>query len=87
MAKMTRRTMLWATSASVAAATGIAALIAGRKIESADAASATTEVVANSSVTAYIADPRSGKVSLLVGEKEIVVHNPGLVQQILSAAQ
>ena len=87
MAKMTRRAMLWATSAGVAAATGVAALVAGHNIESANAAAATTEVAVNSSVTAYIADPKSGKVSLLVGEREIVVNNPALVQQILNAVQ
>ncbi len=87
MAKMTRRAMLWATSAGVAAATGVAALVAGQKTEGAKAAAATTEVAVNSSVTAYIADPKSGKISLLIGEKEIVVTNSALVQQILNAVQ
>ena len=85
MAKMTRRAMLWATSASVAAATGVAALVAGQKIESANAAPA--EVAVSGSVTAYIANAQSGKISLLVGEREIVVNNPALVQQILNAVR
>lgn len=85
MAKMTRRAMLWATSAGVAAVTGAAALIAGQKIETASAAPATSEVAMGGSVTAYIANAQSGKISFLVDEREIVVNNPGLVQQILNA--
>ena len=85
MAKMTRRAMLWATSASVAAATGAAALIAGQKIENASAASSTYKVTASGPVSAYIANAQSGKINLLVGESEIVVNNPALVQQILNA--
>ena len=85
MAKMTRRAMLWATSASVAAATGVAALIAGQKIESASAAPATSEFAVKGPITAYIADTKSGKISLLVGEQEIIVNNPALVQEILNA--
>ncbi len=86
MAKMTRRAMLWATSAGVAAVTGVTALVAGKQIESASAAApASVEVATGGSVTAYIADVKSGKISLLFGEKEVVITNPALVQQIVSA--
>lgn len=88
MAKMTRRAMLWATSAGVAAVTGVTALVAGQKLESANAAApATTAVSTTGSVTAYIADAKSGNISLMFGENEVVVHNPALVQQILSAVR
>ncbi|GAC1432391.1 MAG: hypothetical protein PVS3B3_36940 [Ktedonobacteraceae bacterium] len=87
MAKMTRRAMLWATSASVAAVTGAAALV-GKQTESASAAApSTTGIAASGSVTAYIADVKSGKISLLFGEKEVVINNPALVQQIVGAAR
>ena len=70
MAKMTRRAMLWATSAGVAAVAGVTAL-AGKQLQSASAAgSASTEVAASGSATLYIADVKSGKMSLMVGENE-----------------
>jgi hypothetical protein len=87
MAKMTRRAMLYATSASVAAVAGVTAL-AGKQLHNASAAApANTEVSMSGSVTAYIADARSGKISLLFGEKEIIITNPALAQQIVSLAK
>ncbi len=86
MAKMTRRAMLWATSAGVAAVAGVTAL-AGKQLQSASAAgSASTEVAASGSATLYISDVKSGKMSLMVGENEFVINNPTLVNQIMSSA-
>ena len=87
MAKMTRRAMLWATSAGVAAVAGVTAL-AGKELTSANAASATsTEVATGGSVTAYIADAKSGKISLTFGQKEVIITNPALVSEIVSYAR
>ena len=87
MAKMTRRAMLWATSASVAAAAGVTALVAGEKVRSVDAAPAHSEIAAGASVTAYIANVSSGKISIISGDNEFVITNPALVQEIVNAAR
>ncbi len=85
MAKMTRRAMLWATSAGVAAVTGAAALVAGKQLQSAEAAAPTTNVAATGSLTAHIKDVSSGKVSIFMGEREIIVNNPALVHELLGS--
>ncbi len=41
---------------------------------------------ARESVVAYVKDHRSGELRLLVGEREIVVHDRDLVTRILNAA-
>ena len=41
---------------------------------------------AQESVVAYIKDHRSGTVSLMVGEREVVVHDRDLANRILNAA-
>ncbi|GAC1392398.1 MAG: hypothetical protein NVS4B11_20000 [Ktedonobacteraceae bacterium] len=88
MAKMTRRTMLWATSASVAALGGAAALIAnnerGKTVEA--AASTTTGANANGPLAVFIPDATKGEVHVMLGEQEFVTQNPDLVRQLLSMA-
>ena len=85
MAKMTRRAMLWATSAGVAAVAGVSAL-AGKQLTSASAAGATSsEVATGSSATIYIANVNGDTLSILSGENEIVVHNAALVKQLISS--
>ncbi len=85
MAKMTRRAMLWATSAGVAAVAGVSAL-AGKQLTSASAAGATSSEVATSgSATIYIANVNGDTLSILSGESEIIVHNAALVKQVLSS--
>ena len=39
-----------------------------------------------SSVVAYVADARSSQLVLMVGEREVVVHDPDLVTRLLNAA-
>jgi hypothetical protein len=41
---------------------------------------------ARESVVAYVEDHRSGRLRLLVGEREVVVHDRDLVTRILNAA-
>ena len=86
MAKMTRRAMLWATSAGVAGVAGVAALLAGEKTMNANAAGTTSSEVATiGSATVYIADVNGDTLSILSGENEIIVHNAALVKQLLSS--
>jgi hypothetical protein len=41
---------------------------------------------AKESVVAYVEDHRSGRLRLMVGEREVVVHDRDLVTRILNAA-
>ena len=41
---------------------------------------------ARESVVAYVEDHRSGRLRLLVGEREVVVHDRDLVTRILNSA-
>ena len=89
MAKMTRRAMLWATSAGVAALSGAAALVATNKSEqSAKAAAAdTTGVTATAAMMVYVANVQKGTLSVSIGDREVTVNNPDLVRQLLSVAK
>jgi len=88
MAKMTRRSMLWATSAGVAALSGVAAIVGTQREKKADAATVTTTgTTTTGSLTAYVQDVSKGRVSIMVGEQEIVVNNPVLVRELLKAVQ
>lgn len=42
---------------------------------------------ADEPVVAHVADARKGDLSLMVGEREVVVHDPALVNRILNAAR
>lgn len=41
---------------------------------------------AKEAVVAYVKDHRSSKLRLMVGEREVIVHDPDLVNRILNAA-
>ena len=85
MAKMTRRSMLWATSTGVAALAGVTALVVGKQEQSAKAAGATTEVAASGvTITAFVKDASTGMISVFQGESETVVHAPDMVQALLN---
>lgn len=88
MAKMTRRAMLWATSAGVAALSGAAAVLAGeqhaKQVEA--AAPTTTGATASGSLVVSIRDVTKGEVHVLLGDQAFVTQNPGLVRQLLSMA-
>ena len=88
MAKMTRRTMLWTTSAGVAALSGVAALVGVNQGKKAEAAATTaTGVTATGALTVHIKNIRNGRVSIMMGEREIVVNNPALVRELLKTVQ
>ncbi|GAC1397810.1 MAG: hypothetical protein NVS4B12_01370 [Ktedonobacteraceae bacterium] len=88
MAKMTRRAMLWATSAGVAALSGAAAVLVGeqraKKVEA--AAPTTTGATASAPLAVYVPDVTKGEVHVMLGEQEFVTQNADLVRQLLSMA-
>ncbi|HEY2879500.1 twin-arginine translocation signal domain-containing protein [Nocardioides sp.] len=81
MSDTTRRKLLAATGAGVAA--GTVGLTMG-PAQSGEARRSTSS--ARESVVAYIHDHRSSEVRLMVGEREIVVHDRDLATRILNAA-
>ncbi|HEU5271579.1 MAG TPA: twin-arginine translocation signal domain-containing protein [Jatrophihabitans sp.] len=85
MPDSTRRNFLIATGAG-AAAVGVASALPG----SADAGStsaAPAKLPADvQPLVAHVADPRTGSLSLLVGEREVTVHDPDLVARLARAA-
>lgn len=90
MAKMTRRTMLWATSAGVATLSGVAALVTGMQHhQKANAAAPTTAATAatGSSLVLFVSDVTQGEIHLMTGEREVVIQNAAMVRQLLSMAQ
>ena len=70
--------------AGVGAATAGAVVVAGPP-----AAAATVRAPAGASgpLVAYVTDMRHGKVTLLVGEREVVVHDPDLAGRLARAAR
>jgi len=81
MSETSRRQILAATGATVAVGT------VGLTMGPAQAGEARrTASSARESVVAYVQDHRSGTLRLLVGEREVVVHDRDLVTRILNAA-
>jgi hypothetical protein len=81
MSDTSRRKLLAVTGASVAAGT------VGMTMGPAQAAEARRSgTSAQESVVAYVHDHRSSEVRLMVGEREIVVHDRELATRILNAA-
>ena len=81
MSETSRRQILAATGAGVAAGT------VGLTIGPAQAGEARrTTSSARESVVAYVQDHRSDTLRLMVGEREVVVHDRDLVARILNAA-
>jgi hypothetical protein len=80
MSDTSRRKFLAVTGAGAAA--GTVAMTAGK----ASAAASRKPGSARESVVAYVRDHRSGELRLMVGEREVVVHDKDLVTRILNAA-
>lgn len=68
------------------AGTGVAAGVVGLTAGPAGAATSPRAGSARQSVLAHVEDHRSSKLTLLVGEREVVVHDRDLVVRILNAA-
>ena len=82
MAEATRRGLLAAAGTGTAiavVATASRAAAAPRSNEEA------IEALDGAVLVAFIDDPRSGIVSLMVGEDEVEVHDPALVRRLLKA--
>ena len=91
MAKMTRRAALVATSAGIATLTGVGAVLAqSQHVQKAHAAAAapstSTGATTTGSLTVFVKDVTKGQVSLMMGEREVVIQNAALVRQLLALA-
>lgn len=82
MTDQTRRGFLAVAGAGAAGAAGAAVL------GSADAAAKPTTVPkdADQPLVAYVRDAHTGEVAVMVGEREVVVHDPELAARIARAA-
>jgi hypothetical protein len=76
-----RRGFLALSAVGVAAAAAGPVLAAGKSLEATNATS-TTASTASGPVVAYIHDAARGEVSVMHGEREVVVHDPALVRLI-----
>lgn len=86
MATLTRRVLLKKTSAGAAAA---GALVAMPGLASASVRRPLGRVrsAARAPLAAYVRDMTKGELTLLVGTREITVHDPDLVMRLVQAAQ
>ena len=81
MSETSRRKLLAGAGAGVAVGTVGLSMGPARAGEARPSAASARE-----SVVAYVEDHRSGRLRLLVGEREVVVHDRDLVTRILNAA-
>ena len=84
MSETSRRKLLAAGGAGVAAS-AVAMTVSPAEASEAGAARRTSSS-ARESVVAYVQDHRSSEVRLMVGEREVVVHDRDLATRILNAA-
>jgi hypothetical protein len=76
----TRRGFLIMAGVGAAATAGVAAAAtAGHRLADAGTTGAALPATAAGALVAYVRDVRSGRVSVMVGETEVVVHDPDLV--------
>jgi hypothetical protein len=85
MPDSTRRNFLIASGAG-AAAVGVAAAVPGVASAQAAGRPALTTPKNAQPLVAHVGDPRSGTISLFVGEHEVTVHDPDLVARLAHAA-
>jgi len=86
MGKVTRRGFL-STAGAVTGAAALGAATAGPTLMAAAAEAATpAHPLPNEPVVAYVRDPKTGDLRLMVGHREVSVQDPALVQRILAAA-
>ncbi len=83
MAESSRRNFLILAGAGAAAAGVAATLPAG----AAGATPSTGNATAAGPLLAYVKDARSGELTLMVGEREVVVRDRDLVNRLARAAQ
>jgi hypothetical protein len=83
--------MAHATRRGVLAAAGTGTVIAvvataGRATAAPRSHEEAVEALDGAVLVAYIDDPRSGVVSLMVGEDEVEIHDPALVRRLVEVA-
>jgi len=83
MSDTTRRGFVQSSAATAAGMTLLGALVA----EQAETAAAATPPAHDGPVVAYLRDAKSGEVSVLVGQREITVHDRKLAARIARAAR
>jgi hypothetical protein len=81
MSETNRRKFLAAAGAGAAA--GVVGISGGPAFAS---GAVRSDKAARETVVAYVTDHRGSEVTLLVGEREVVVHDRDLVTRILNAA-
>jgi len=86
MPESSRRNFLLTTGAG-AAAVGVAAALPSSAAAQPAAAKSTSLPAGAQPLVAHVADPRSGSLTLLVGERELTVHDPELVARLTRAAE
>ena len=84
MSETSRRKFL--AAAGVGAAAGTVAIATGGAAAAATGGTRARPDAARQPVLAVVPDHRSGEVRLLVGEREVVVHDRDLAARILNAA-
>ena len=83
MSDTTRRGFVKSSAATAAGMTMIGTIVA----EQAETADAATSPNPDGAVVAYLRDAGSGEVSVLVGQREITVHDRQLAARIARAAR
>jgi len=86
MSDTSRRKFLAAAGIGAAGTAGLMGGLTGGAAEAAPAAVTRSSTSAREPVVAYVEHHFSDRVHLLVGEREIVVHDPDLATRILNAA-
>jgi hypothetical protein len=86
MPDSTRRNFLIATGAG-AAAVGVASALPGSADGQPAGPQAASLPADAQPLVAHISDPSSGSLSLLVGEREVTVHDPDLVARLARLAR
>ena len=83
MAMFTRRGLIKQTSVGAATAGALLAVPGLASMRSASAAPALTLPV--EPMAAYVRNAASGEISLLIGRREVVIHDPDLVRRLVQA--
>ncbi|MEP6666909.1 MAG: twin-arginine translocation signal domain-containing protein [Nocardioidaceae bacterium] len=86
MSQSTRRGFLGMAGAG-AAAIGVAAVAPTALAADGGSKSGGRRIRSAKPVVAHVPDPRLGNVSLMVGEREVVVHDRDLVARLVEAAK
>ena len=84
MTETSRRRFIGVAAGAGAAAVGVTAVLPLTSLPDHDSAPALTGPM--ESLAAHVSDPAAGMVTLMVGEREVVVHDRDLVARLVSAA-